>query len=125
MIDIETPPKTDTVFSVDLPVIPEGKRYFSISEVSALCELKPHVLRYWEQAFKPLNPMKGVNKQRYYRKEDILLIREIKSLLYEQGYTIEGAKLQLLERKRQKVNERTFIKTIVSDLKDIVKLLEE
>lgn len=80
--------------STKLPDIPE-KRYFTIGEVSTLCAVKPHVLRYWEQEFQMLRPCKRRGNRRYYRREDVLVIREIKSLLYEQGYTISGARMQL------------------------------
>lgn len=77
-----------------LPAIP-NKRYFSIGEVGELCNVKPHVLRYWEQEFEQLSPMKRRGNRRYYQREDVLMIRQIRSLLYEQGYTISGARLQL------------------------------
>jgi DNA-binding transcriptional MerR regulator len=77
-----------------LPAIP-NKRYFIIGEVGELCNVKPHVLRYWEQEFEQLSPMKRRGNRRYYQREDVLMIRQIRSLLYEQGYTISGARLQL------------------------------
>lgn len=77
-----------------LPAIP-NKRYFIIGEVSELCNVKPHVLRYWEQEFEQLSPMKRRGNRRYYQREDVLIIRQIRSLLYEQGFTISGARLQL------------------------------
>jgi len=73
----------------DLPPIPE-KLYFTIGEVGKLCDLRPHVLRYWEQEFSQLSPSKRRGNRRYYQRKDVLLIRDIKELLYEQGYTIEG-----------------------------------
>ncbi len=76
------------------PPIP-GKRYFTIGEVSKLCEVKPHVLRYWEQEFPELKPVKRRGNRRYYQRNDVLIIRQIRSLLYEQGFTISGARLQL------------------------------
>ena len=79
---------------VELPVIP-GKRYFTIGEVSDLCQVKPHVLRYWEQEFPQLKPVKRRVNRRYYQRHDVELIREIRSLLYEQGFTIGGARQQL------------------------------
>ena len=69
-----------------LPTIP-GKRYFTIGEVSELCAVKPHVLRYWEQEFPSLNPVKRRGNRRYYQREDVILIRQIRSLLYDQGFT--------------------------------------
>jgi len=77
-----------------LPAIP-NKRYFTIGEVGDLCNVKPHVLRYWEQEFEQLSPMKRRGNRRYYQREDVLMIRQIRSLLYEQGFTISGARLQL------------------------------
>lgn len=74
--------------------IPE-KRYFTIGEVSTLCDLKPHVLRYWEQEFTVLRPNKRRGNRRYYRREDVLLIQQIKHLLYDKGFTISGARAQL------------------------------
>ena len=70
----------------ELPVIP-GKRYFTIGEVSELCAVKPHVLRYWEQEFPQLKPVKRRGNRRYYQRQDVLVIRQIRSLLYEQGFT--------------------------------------
>ena len=77
-----------------LPPIPE-KRYFSIGEVATLCALKPHVLRYWEQEFSKLRPGKRRGNRRYYQYEDVLVVRQIRKLLYEDGFTIEGARAQL------------------------------
>ncbi|MFZ5560480.1 MAG: MerR family transcriptional regulator [Pseudomonadota bacterium] len=79
-----------------LPEIP-SKRYFTIGEVSELCDVKPHVLRYWEQEFPQLKPVKRRGNRRYYQRQDVMIIRTIRSLLYEQGYTIGGARLQLAE----------------------------
>ena len=78
----------------ELPPIP-GKRYFTIGEVSDLCGVKPHVLRYWEQEFPHLKPVKRRGNRRYYQRHDVLVIRQIRSLLYEQGFTIGGARQQL------------------------------
>lgn len=77
-----------------LPAIPE-KRYFTIGEVAILCALKPHVLRYWEQEFTKLKPGKRRGNRRYYQYEDVLMVRQIRKLLYEDGFTIEGARAQL------------------------------
>ncbi|WP_444543119.1 MerR family transcriptional regulator [Methylogaea oryzae] len=77
-----------------LPEIP-AKKYFAIGEVSELCGVKPHVLRYWEQEFDQLKPVKRRGNRRYYQREDVLLVRQIRGLLYEQGYTIGGARLLL------------------------------
>jgi DNA-binding transcriptional MerR regulator len=79
-----------------LPPIP-AKRYFTIGEVSELCLVKPYVLRYWEQEFVQLKPMKRRGNRRYYQHHEVLLIRRIRELLYEQGFTISGARNQLVE----------------------------
>ena len=78
----------------ELPPIP-GKRYFTIGEVSVLCDVKPHVLRYWEQEFPQLKPAKRRGNRRYYQRGDVEMIRTIRSLLYEQGYTIGGARQRM------------------------------
>jgi len=77
-----------------LPPIP-AKRYFTIGEVSELCGVKPHVLRYWEQEFTQLKPVKRRGNRRYYQHHEVLLIRRIRELLYEQGFTISGARARL------------------------------
>jgi DNA-binding transcriptional MerR regulator len=79
-----------------LPSIP-AKRYFTIGEVSDLCGVKPYVLRYWEQEFTQLKPMKRRGNRRYYQHHEVLLIRRIRDLLYEQGFTISGARNQLID----------------------------
>ena len=80
-----------------LPSIPD-KLYFTIGEVAELCQLKPHVLRYWEQEFSQLNPAKRRGNRRYYQRTEVLLVRRIRELLYERGYTIEGARQTLTEQ---------------------------
>lgn len=87
-----------------LPEIP-SKRYFTIGEVSELCDVKPHVLRYWEQEFPQLKPVKRRGNRRYYQRQDVMIIRTIRSLLYEQGYTIGGARLQLTETRQPEREE--------------------
>ncbi|KAB7590690.1 MerR family transcriptional regulator [Verminephrobacter eiseniae] len=79
-----------------LPAIP-AKRYFTIGEVAQLCGVKPHVLRYWEQEFSQLRPMKRRGNRRYYQHHEVLMIRRIRDLLYEQGFTISGARNRLQE----------------------------
>ena len=86
-------PETSRV-KADLPPIP-AKRYFTIGEVSDLCAVKPHVLRYWEQEFSQLKPVKRRGNRRYYQHHEVLLIRRIRDLLYEQGFTINGARHRL------------------------------
>ena len=88
---------TRTESTVTLPPIP-AKRYFTIGEVSELCGVKPHVLRYWEQEFTQLKPVKRRGNRRYYQHHEVLLIRRIRELLYEQGFTISGARNKLDSR---------------------------
>ena len=83
--------------ATSLPVIP-AKRYFTIGEVAELCDVKPHVLRYWEQEFTQLRPMKRRGNRRYYQHHEVLMIRRIRELLYERRFTISGARNQLRER---------------------------
>ena len=80
--------------TTELPPIP-AKRYFTIGEVSELCQVKPHVLRYWETEFSNLKPVKRRGNRRYYQRHDVLAIRQIRDLLYDQGYTITGARQRL------------------------------
>jgi DNA-binding transcriptional MerR regulator len=87
----DQPPATS-----ELPPIPP-KRYFTIGEVSELCAVKPHVLRYWEQEFSQLKPVKRRGNRRYYQHHEVMLIRRIRELLYEQGFTITGARNRLLQ----------------------------
>jgi DNA-binding transcriptional MerR regulator len=90
----DRPNKSDLIV---LPSIP-AKRYFTIGEVSELCGVKPHVLRYWEQEFTQLKPVKRRGNRRYYQHHEVLLIRRIRELLYEQGFTISGARNKLDSR---------------------------
>jgi DNA-binding transcriptional MerR regulator len=85
-----------TTERVELPPIP-AKRYFTIGEVSELCGVKPHVLRYWEQEFNQLKPVKRRGNRRYYQHHEVLLVRRIRQLLYEEGFTISGARNRLEE----------------------------
>lgn len=94
MWDQKDSPVQNSQATVELQPIPD-KLYFTIGEVGDLCALKPHVLRYWEQEFSQLAPPKRRGNRRYYRRKDVVLVRQIKSLLYDKGYTIEGARQQL------------------------------
>ncbi len=107
-----------------LPPIP-GKRYFTIGEVSELCGVKPHVLRYWEQEFPQLKPVKRRGNRRYYQRQDVLIIRQIRSLLYDQGFTIGGARLQLTgESAKDDVNQsQQIVKQVRLELEEIIKIL--
>jgi len=109
----------------ELPAIP-GKRYFTIGEVSELCAVKPHVLRYWEQEFPSLKPVKRRGNRRYYQRHDVLLIRQIRSLLYEQGYTIGGArqKLEGEEAKDDANQSQQLIKQMRIELEELLQLLK-
>jgi DNA-binding transcriptional MerR regulator len=109
----------------ELPVIP-GKRYFTIGEVSELCAVKPHVLRYWEQEFEQLKPVKRRGNRRYYQRHDVILIRQIRSLLYEQGFTIGGARQQLLgdDSKDDSGQSQQIIRQLRTELEDLLELLK-
>ena len=108
----------------ELPAIP-GKRYFTIGEVSELCGVKPHVLRYWEQEFPQLKPVKRRGNRRYYQRQDVLIIRQIRSLLYEDGFTIGGARQKLTgdEAKTDLSQSQQIIKQLRKELDEILKLL--
>ncbi len=110
--------------SSDLPAIP-GKRYFTIGEVSDLCGVKPHVLRYWEQEFPHLKPLKRRGNRRYYQRQDVILIRQIRSLLYEHGFTIGGARQRLSgEEAREDVTQsQQIIRQLRVELEDVLNIL--
>ena len=107
-----------------LPSIP-AKRYFTIGEVSDLCGVKPYVLRYWEQEFTQLKPMKRRGNRRYYQHHEVLLIRRIRDLLYEQGYTIGGARLRLEGEgaKQESALSSQIIKQVRMELEEVLQLL--
>ncbi len=109
----------------ELPPIP-AKRYFTIGEVGELCAVKPHVLRYWEQEFDELTPVKRRGNRRYYQRHDVLLIRQIRSLLYDQGYTIGGAKAHLVSgtNKEDDLKSRQLIQIMISELEELVEILK-
>ncbi|MBD3670382.1 MAG: MerR family transcriptional regulator [Gammaproteobacteria bacterium] len=108
----------------ELPAIP-GKRYFTIGEVSDLCAVKPHVLRYWEQEFPQLKPVKRRGNRRYYQRQDVLLIRQIRELLYEQGFTIGGARQQLDNDGSNEASDRRkqLIQEFRVELEDLLQIL--
>ena len=112
------------VKSPELEPIP-GKRYFTIGEAAKLCDLKPHVLRYWEQEFTQIQPIKR-NNRRYYQRQDLLLIRQIRSLLYEQGFTITGARqwLSSEEANDDTMRYQQLIRQTINELDDVLKLLK-
>jgi len=109
----------------ELPAIP-GKRYFTIGEVSDLCGVKPHVLRYWEQEFPQLKPVKRRGNRRYYQRQDVLMIRQIRSLLYEQGFTIGGARQKMSgEDAREDVTQsQQIVHQVRLELEDGLQLLK-
>ncbi len=123
----------------ELPPIP-GKRYFTIGEVSELCNVKPHVLRYWEQEFPQLKPAKRRGNRRYYQQDDVLMVRQIRSLLYEQGFTIGGARQRLRDMARsgaandtpqvasahiQNAERQHEIKALRDELESLLRLLPD
>ena len=110
---------------IEFPPIP-GKRYFTIGEVSDLCAVKPHVLRYWEQEFSQLKPVKRRGNRRYYQRHDVMMIRQIRSLLYEQGFTIGGARQQLSgdAAKLDHQESQLLIKQLRIELEDILHILK-
>ena len=105
------------------PAIP-GKRYFTIGEVSELCAVKPHVLRYWEQEFPQLKPVKRRGNRRYYQREDVLTIRQIRALLYDEGYTIGGARQRMTDEKGKGVHPAQINAVIQETIEDLEELLE-
>jgi len=109
----------------ELPVIP-GKRYFTIGEVSELCAVKPHVLRYWEQEFPQLKPVKRRGNRRYYQRQDVLTIRQIRALLYEQGFTIGGARLKMSSEgeNTQAPEMDALIKDMIAELENVLTALK-
>ena len=109
----------------ELPPIP-GKRYFTIGEVSQLCDVKPHVLRYWEQEFPQLKPVKRRGNRRYYQRQDVLTIRQIRALLYDQGFTIGGARQRLEgeDAKEDVTQYRQLIRQMITELEDVLSVLK-
>jgi len=111
-----------------LPLIP-AKRYFTIGEVSELCGVKPHVLRYWEQEFTQLKPVKRRGNRRYYQHHEVLLIRRIRELLYDQGFTISGARNRLDEIASQPATlpaaarESTDLDHVRREIRSVIDLL--
>ncbi len=118
--------------SSELPPIPP-KRYFTIGEVSELCGVKPHVLRYWEQEFSQLKPVKRRGNRRYYQHHEVMLIRRIRELLYEQGFTISGARNRLLSEDdaahpteaEAEITENVDLASIKQELAGILAILKD
>ena len=140
MSDLMIPQKLEQTSLNDADAIPP-KRYFTIGEVSEVCDVKPHVLRYWEQEFSQLKPAKRRGNRRYYKYKDILLIKKIYELLYEKGYTINGARQWIAQSNKksedvlpvkQQQNElppnkavsKGIVREAIRDLEDILMVLE-
>ena len=122
--------QSETPAAAELPPIP-AKRYFTIGEVSELCGVKPHVLRYWEQEFTQLRPVKRGGNRRYYQHHEVLMIRRIRELLYQDGFTISGARNRLDElasRKREDAEEaiglREQLASVRSEIKSLLQILQ-
>ncbi len=117
---------TNRLDDMQLPPIPD-KLYFTIGEVAKLCDLKTHVLRYWEQEFEQLSPSKRRGNRRYYQRKDVLLIRQIKTLLYNEGFTIEGARAKLINEKVQTPSTHLradLLQRLISELEKVQHELE-
>jgi len=116
---MQTPPDLQ-----ELPPIP-AKRYFTIGEVSELCGVKPHVLRYWEQEFTQLKPVKRRGNRRYYQHHEVLLVRRIRELLYQEGFTISGARNRLDEPStaRDHKSDETQLPSLRAELANIIEML--
>ncbi len=116
----------DPADNLELPPIP-SKRYFTIGEVSDLCAVKPHVLRYWEQEFPQLKPVKRRGNRRYYQRHDVMLIRQIRALLYVDGFTISGARNKLVvEEDLNDPKQRAHvIQQLIHELEEVLLLLQD
>ena len=108
----------------ELPFIP-AKRYFTIGEVSLLCGVKPHVLRYWEQEFTNLKPVKRRGNRRYYQRHDVLMVRQIRSLLYDQGFTITGARQRLdgPQSRAESTISSQIVRQVRQELEEVLQIL--
>jgi len=116
----------EATHDIELPVIPE-KRYFTIGEVSELCAVKPHVLRYWEQEFPQLRPAKRRGNRRYYQRQEVVLVRQIRSLLYENGFTIGGAKQRLVDNSNEEETDQhnqQIFKELRLELEEVLEILK-
>ena len=109
----------------ELPPIP-AKRYFTIGEVSELCDVKPHVLRYWETEFPSLKPVKRRGNRRYYQRHDVLMVRQIRGLLYDQGYTIGGARMRLdgEDARQEAAMSSQIVRQVRMELEEVLQLLK-
>ena len=114
---------TVDLFDDDLPQIPD-RVYFTIGEASRLCCVKPHVLRYWEQEFEQLQPDKRRGNRRYYRYQDLIMIRRIRALVHQQGFTLSGAKLRVQEEDEARI-EATHDDSKGMALREMIRELEQ
>ncbi len=116
----------DTKRNDSLPAIPD-KQYFSISEVSALCGVKSHILRYWEQEFPQLKPMKRRGNRRHYQRQDLLLIRQIRTLLHQDGLTIQGARKYLSgsAARQDRTRYKQLLREMIHELRELKRLLRQ
>ena len=107
-----------------MPPIP-AKRYFAIGEVSELCAVKPHVLRYWEREFAQLDPVKRRGNRRYYQPRDVMMVRRIRSLLYDQGFTIDGARQRLAGKQgaQEQTQSKLVVRQLIAELEDLRRIL--
>lgn len=110
----------------ELPTIP-AKRYFTIGEVSELCAVKAHVLRYWEQEFPQLKPVKRRGNRRYYQRQDVITIRQIRGLLYDQGFTINGARQRMSGEgeEQEAAPGKELVQQMISELEDLLSALKQ
>lgn len=125
---LNQPTKSKLDTDETLPVIPD-KRYFTIGEVGALCGVKPHVLRYWEQEFPRLRPIKRRGNRRCYQHQDVVMARKIRKLLYEEGFTIEGARAKLvnavsgMQETSKSIQTGVILKKMIADLEEVLQSL--
>ena len=119
-------PSQASARTAQLPAIP-AKRYFAIGEVSELCAVKPHVLRYWEREFKQLDPVKRRGNRRYYQPRDVIMVRRIRELLYDQGFTIDGARQRLAGKQgaAEQAQSRLVVRQVIAELEDLRRTLRD
>ena len=119
-------PESRGTVTDQLPPIP-AKRYFAIGEVSELCAVKPHVLRYWEREFKQLHPVNRRGNRRYYQPRDVIMVRRIRELLYDQGFTIDGARQRLTGKQgaAERAQSRLVVRQMIAELEDLRRTLKD
>lgn len=126
MSDRPSATKRPATTTDQLPPIPP-KRYFAIGEVSELCGVKPHVLRYWEREFSQLHPVKRRGNRRYYQPRDVIMVRRIRELLYDHGFTIDGARQRLAGRRgsEERGQSRMVVRQLIAELEDLRRTLRD